>query len=408
MSTRRSVLVVGAGFAGLASAWALVQAGVEVHLAHDRAGASAFSCGAHDLEGHGAPAGDRAPIDPRVERFIEATDAGITLGDARVVGATGLVRSARGRDHAVLALPNDARARVLLPRVAVGSWDADAVAASLVEQGFTGALAVDATLIKHVDEHRMPLGDLAALHDDPARRAWLVDRLRELLARNAGVDALLLPPMLGIDPSTVDEVRRALAVPIGEALGEVGGPGALRFLRFQQRLLASLGVSVERCGVLEVSRDGVHVGCSESKMSRRDVDAVVLATGGLVGGGLVYRTAEHELARELPLAASGPLHERPAIVRADGEDLYVPHALGAPLDPAGSLFGIAGERLLARGGAQLLAAGLPVDGEQRALDRRGRASRWLHVAGDLTADAPRTTLAAIRSGLVAGDAAARG
>ena len=51
-------------------------------------------------------------------------------------------------------------------------------------------------------------------------------------------------------------------------------------------------------------------------------------------------------------------------------------------------------------------AGVWVDSEGRALDDQGSPLAWLYAAGDAVADAPRTLLEAIRSGIAVGALAA--
>ena len=123
---------------------------------------------------------------------------------------------------------------------------------------------------------------------------------------------------------------------------------------------------------------------------------MVLAVGGLVGGGLEYAPGESVEASALPPASRPPFRltiDIPAAkLGAHGRSLEIP----------GSLFGIPPESLawpftpdgmMERGGVMV--------------DEDGRAAPTLYAAGETVADAPRAWLRALDSGARAGSAAAR-
>jgi glycerol-3-phosphate dehydrogenase subunit B len=150
--------------------------------------------------------------------------------------------------------------------------------------------------------------------------------------------------------------------------------------------------------IVSVTFDGSSRGWLETGDALDEVDAVVLATGGLLGGGLLYSPIASVLASE-PRAAGGPL------VRATLDAPLVIGVGGAPLEPPSSLFGGAPEThawpyvdpsLLERAGVLL---GDP--GHVRG------APTGLFAAGEVVADRPRTWLDALSSGVAAGSAAAR-
>jgi hypothetical protein len=128
-----------------------------------------------------------------------------------------------------------------------------------------------------------------------------------------------------------------------------------------------------------------------------EAHAIVVATGGLLGGGLAYAPSEATLATALPPGSRLPFRLT----------LDAPLPLGAhgrPLELPGSLFGFAPERL-----AGPLA-------HHRAIDRVGvltdqdsgvRAPSGALAAGDVVADSPRTWLWALSMGARAGALAAR-
>jgi hypothetical protein len=126
-----------------------------------------------------------------------------------------------------------------------------------------------------------------------------------------------------------------------------------------------------------------------------DADAVILAAGGLVGGGLEYQPSEAMLAAALPPAA------RPAF-RCTIEAPVRLGAHGRPLEVPGSMFGIAPESI-----AWPLSRDALMDRVGILCDESGRVVPRLYAAGELVADAPRTWLRALESGVRAGQAAAR-
>jgi hypothetical protein len=323
--------------------------------------------------------------------------APVVLEPSRVVTSAGLVRDALARDVSVLDVSGATRSPCVLPRVAVGTWDADAVASCI-----SGARAVDATLLRSTDEMRLPLADLAVLHDDPTRRDWFVSRLKEALAAIDRVGCVLLPPMLGIDPATHAHVERALGVPVGESLSDPGGPRALRFLRWRDHALAALDVEVVDGHATHVDRSKLTLVLEDGGERVLDHDRVVLALGGVAAGGIVFGTREHVAAGAFPDAAIAPL--RPSIDFADADVAL--HVEGRALEAAGSLFGTDADHLVLGDAPAILAVGFRCDDEGRVVDRRGRAVEWLFAGGDAVEGLPRTALMAVARGAHAGRNAA--
>ena len=408
------LVVVGGGLSGVSASLAARAAGASVSLVRGRAGASALSSGAWDLAGWNVPGGDRARLPDNAVELLAVAKAPVTIEDALVVGVSGVLRPSRARDVQVLGLPSSllegsvpSFGLVVVPRLPIGTWDADAIATSLDETlraaGHAGARAASATLVRHRDELRAPVADPARAHDDGARGAWLVDRLREVIASVGGersIAAIVLPPILGIDEAVIARVRAALGVPIGESLGEPGGPAALRHGRWTDRALKAAGVTLLDGEVTHVSEGAVQVtgGAARAYVA----DRVVLAAGGIDAGGMVFGTREHEPGGIFP---HGPRAAIRLVVTIGGAEV-MPVLDGAPIDPAASLFGLDGDRLLLGRSPALLRAGLPVDARGVVLDRVGAPVPWLLAAGDLVAGAPRTALSAIVSGLRAGTSAA--
>jgi hypothetical protein len=128
-------------------------------------------------------------------------------------------------------------------------------------------------------------------------------------------------------------------------------------------------------------------------------DAVVLATGGLLAGGIEYEPSEAVLASALPPCARVPFRLGVAIEGA-------PATLGMrgrALELPGSLFGVPPESL-----AWPFERDAPLERVGLLVAPDGSLAPGLYVAGDVVADAARTWLRALESGAQAGLAASRG
>jgi len=131
------------------------------------------------------------------------------------------------------------------------------------------------------------------------------------------------------------------------------------------------------------------------KLEALTADAVVLATGGLAGGGIVYQPTEYAAGPEGAEASRSPFR--------------------LSLELAGSLVAVEGARRSVGSmfGPDLGALAWPRPAAPGALERVGVITRGtevvprVHAAGDVVAAEPRTVLRALRSGLAAGRGAAR-
>jgi glycerol-3-phosphate dehydrogenase subunit B len=398
-------VVVGAGVAGTAAALAARAVGADVTLVNGGTGASTLPTGAIAVCGwqRGEPP---APIDARAAAILSALDA-FHIPDRGVVLATtaGIVRSARGADRALLDLETLDQGVVLVPRGDYPSWDGNALArawtdAPRAQIRTLAFVAADATIARWVQERALPDADLAARHDDPARLAWLAERLREMIARAApgSAVAVILPPWLGLDQPRADALSAMVGVRCGEAIGLPGGPSGLRFERARDRALARDGVAIARARVVAIARAGDRWRVDLDRGEARTADHVILATGGLVGGGLEYTPAAAVRAGALPPA---PRTTFRATIAIDGADLPV-GAGGAPLAIPGSLFGLAPESLAWPSADDPL---LERVGVLAGEDGRVRGITSFGAAGELVADRERTWLDALVSGERAGVAA---
>ncbi len=371
------VVLVGGGIAGAAAALAAAGAGARVTLVEGGVGATTLWTGGID----GVPA--------REEAVAIASQLGAMLGTCTLVTNVGLRRSAQGREAALLDASAACVGVVQCDRT---GWDAEIVARAAGE----GFVLVPCTVLRHSDERVLPDADFASRHDDDARLGWLAERLREaLVMTGARVQALLLPPSLGIERSRAAALSERVGVPCGEATAMPGGPAGLRFERTRDRALSAAGVTVVTARATSIERASSRWRIHLHGDRVLDADSVVVATGGLVGGGIEYQPSEAMLAAVLPPSA------RPAFRCTLGGPLPL-GSHGRPIDLPGSLFGVAPESI-----AWPLSHDRTMDRVGVLAKEEGRVAPGLYVAGELLADAARTWLCALDSGVAAGLSAAR-
>jgi len=390
------VIVIGAGVAGTGAAIA-AGAGARVTVIDGGTGASTLSTGAIDL----AP-WTRAPAPPAAvpEQARPALDllGAYVLPDrgALLLTSSGVARPARGHDAALLDVARLDGGRVGVVRCGRAGWDAEALARAWGP----GYEPIDATVLRFGDEGALPDADFASRHDDDGRLGWLAERLRESLGRRGGaLAALVLPPSLGVERARAEALSRLVGAPCGEAIGLPGGPSGLRFERARDRALSTLGVERVQERAAAVERAGARWRVLTEGGGAHDGDCVILATGGLLGGGIEYSPSETILASALPPRACPPLRlaiKAPVTLGSQGRPLDLPGSLfGAPPESLASPFVV--DPLFDR-------AGVLVDDQGAAC---GIPERDVFAAGEVVADVSRTWLAALCSGVRAGDRARR-
>ena len=385
---------MGAGIAGTAAALAAARAGARVVLLDGGSGASTLATGAlDDVAWENAPASP-GPAEAGVKAVLEWLGGYVlpTAG-AKLLTMSGIARPARGHDAALLDVERLCGVPVGVVDCRRPGWDA----AALSRAWGSDYAALEALVVRHLDEHEFPDADFAALHDDPTRLGWLAERLREALStRGERIGALVLPPCLGIDRARAEALSTLVGAPCGEAVGLPGGPSGLRFEAARDRALASAGVELRRARASVVSRDGESSWQIRSdEGSTADCEAVILASGGLIGGGLEYCPAEAVVASALP-----PFARQPFRLTIDAPITL--GARGAPLPLPSSLFGDTLENVAWPFASEPLMERLGI-----LTDDEGRAAEGLYAAGEARADRARTWLDALRTGAIAGGAAAR-
>jgi glycerol-3-phosphate dehydrogenase subunit B len=388
----REVLVVGAGAAGTAAALMAARQGVRVTIVDGGTGASTLATGAVDAQ----PWQDRllepAFMDPSVQEILDRLGSHVVpRAGATLLCTSGITRPAAGHDAALLDVRPLANKPIGVLCADRPGWDS----AALARAWGPNYMPLDAVVVRHIDERVIPDADFAMRHDDQARLRWLAERLREALTRSGRpLTALVLPPCLGVDCARAKELSHLVGLPCGEPIAAPGGPSGLRFERARDRALAVAVADHRRSRVRSIVRqeDGWQVVMEDGSVATSD--EVVLATGGLIGGGIEYCPAESEVASAVPHAARPPFRlavDAPAPLGAFGRELGVPSTLyGA--QPESIAWPFAPDGLMQRVGV--------------LVDRDGRSARGLLIAGDLCADGPRTWLDALATGAAAGAAAA--
>ncbi|MFO0586918.1 MAG: FAD-dependent oxidoreductase [Polyangiaceae bacterium] len=465
MSRSPKVIVIGGGIAGTAAAWRAAALGANVTLISRGAGASALSSGALDH----APWEDlvRASralgVEPScrdVGEGVEAFAKSLGIWGLPPVGApfvrlatlAGRTRPARGRDASLLDLSALPPGIVAVPRVDRAAWDADALARFWNDDPFARSRglhfkAIDASLLRFDGEHRIGDADLSARHDDPARVAWLAERLRDAFAREKIAPvAVLVGPWLGMESPRAEALSERLGLPAGEALSGAGSPAGLRFTHAAKRLLSKANVRVvphrvkaieppdvasehasspagepanPRPGENASLRSGESAGLRAPESGRIPesarlaeqratillegadpirADRIVLACGGLAGGGLVYDPPDTHAGADMP-PRKGPAFRFSFEIEANESGRPYLQIAGDRAAQPSSMFG-----------AALDLTAWPTAGQTGSLEsvgvavsEEGLAASYLAAAGDIVAARPRTALTAVESALRAAE-----
>ncbi len=408
---QRHVVVLGSGAAGTAAALAASKAGARVTVVRGGVGATGLTSGA---VGGLAPPERRDLVSDEARAAADTLDI-YALGACTLATSAGTLRAAAGRDRGLCDL-SASQGAVLVARVAHPAWDADALAASYGELDKTrGYVAGDVGLVIHASERAMTHTELAALHDDDARLRTAADRIRAALAEGGPFGAVLLPPWLGVSAPRAAALSKLVGAPCGEVLAAFDGPCGARFERARNRCLGSfeivqgrarrvVGHTIEMGGSApqapeKLRLESLHYAprfSIEIGTTKLEADAIVLATGGLLGGGIAYTPGDVAPAR----AAFALTYDAPVTLGHDRRPLLQP----------GSIFGIQPEALVWPHEDSPLSERVGVlarEGHAPSERHEGlRAGDGIYAAGDALADAPRTLLAAFASGTAAGRAAA--
>lgn len=201
-----------------------------------------------------------------------------------------------------------------------------------------------------------------------AGRGWLTETLRRTAGEVDPAWPLVMPAVLGIDrvETVVAGLVEALKRPVGEVLWVPPALAGIRLRDRWRRWLRTRGVVFTRGHVTAVAESRVHTADGR----RLEAEAVVLATGGLLGGGLVLDGEGRLLdsARGTEVAWGGAVEELGAV----GVGLRVSGVLGV----AGRQVGGDLDRFGCGGGLALYSA---VEASRLIAD--DRVARILHEGG---------------------------
>ena len=402
--TTESVVVVGAGLAGLAAATRLAEAGVPVVVVAKGNGSLPLSGGTIDVLGYRPervrnPAAEWAefvaarPHHPYAQVPVEAFQESLEwfkaqTGDLRYVGHFArnfLLPTALGALKPSAVVPQTMASGHLARggAVAVVGWPAlkdfhaSLVAANLSAAGLDDGAAVQARAV----EIDLPTGgeaDVSAVRfarwfDEPSYRAELTRRLLPALA--AGDDLVAVPAVLGLAASEQawEEMEAVLERPVFEIPTVPPSVPGLRLFTALKRRLHELGGRLTiGAPVTGVETEGgrvvtVHVE-SAARTRRLPASALVLATGGWMGGGLTLDSSWRADEPVLGLPVSG--------LPGPGEARFRP--------------GYLDDHPLATAGVAVDQAFRPVDGEGNVLYENvyaagallGGAQPWREKSGD--------------------------
>jgi glycerol-3-phosphate dehydrogenase subunit B len=348
------VVVVGAGLAGLTAAIALADAGARVEVVATGHAATHWTAGGFDL---GGLAGSRtsaegiatlsrrsghpyAVLGGGVEGALAWLRAVLATEGLRYVGELGdplrAVPTAIGGTRRAAVLPS-AQARAL------GTWGTDerlvivgpvrfkdtwpaAIAASLSRASVWGSLPepgnrpgrVEALVVELpglADRHNLSALDLARAFDDPTWRGQALAAIARAIdrARRRGPGRVALPAALGLDDhgAAFEDASRILPLlPFEMPLVPPSIPGlrlyrALRAAVRRRGGRVSIGEPVSR---IVVERGWVQAVAVSAAARERVVrtGGLVLATGGIAGGGLIGRSDGTLVEPLLGLPVEGP------------------------------------------------------------------------------------------------------
>jgi glycerol-3-phosphate dehydrogenase subunit B len=426
------VVVIGAGLAGLTAAARLAEAGADVTLVAKGHASTHWAAGGIDVA---APQGAHTPAEGVTRLAADEGHPYATLGDDVApavawlmdrLAASGLpytgrletpirrVPTAIGGTRRVAIVP-EAQAAALRP------WDPDevlvvagpagfkdfwpaAVADSLAREAVwhgadrpahVRAVSVDLPGLR--DRNNLNALALANRFDDPARRADDLERIARAVATAAGgrPGRVALPAVLGLDghaEAWADARARLPLDPFEVPLVPPSVPGIRlwRALRAMIRLSGGrvqVGESVHRIEVVRKRVVAVEMEAA-TRVHRIRTEAVVLATGGIAGGGLVATVDGRLVEPLLGLHVDAPDFDAWLLREAldpgghpiEAAGIRTDHRLH-PLDP------VTGKPAL----ANVLVAGALLGGQRALRERSGDgiaiASGW-RAAAELT---PRPT-----------------
>jgi glycerol-3-phosphate dehydrogenase subunit B len=387
------VVVVGGGLSGLTSALAIAESGARVQVVAKGHAGTHWGSGGFDVAGLPGTATPREGLAslaalPGHPYAYLADDVAPALEWLRTVLAAQGLAYQGDLDTPLQLVPTSiggTRLAAILPTAqapAARPWSPgerlvvcgiagfkdfwpDAIAASLsrprVWSGTIGPDRVDAITVELpglAERHNLSGLELARRFDDRSWRAAAIDRILSVLEAYAakpggarpGTGRVALPAILGLNDhaAAFDEFRRRLPLePFELPLVQPSVPGVRLYNALRRALIAAGGRMLIGEPVAQVDRTGDRVIAVAMEAAVRTATfrtgALVLATGGIAGGGIVADNAGHLDEAVLGLPVEAP----------EFEDWLAPDAF----EPSGH---------------PLEAAGIRVDSDLRPVDSSGR------------------------------------
>jgi glycerol-3-phosphate dehydrogenase subunit B len=427
------VVVIGAGLAGLTAALRLAESGATVTLVAKGHASTHWGAGGIDVaapQGAHTPAQGVALLAANEEHpyAILGPDAGpavawlmdhlaasglpyagsletpirrvpTAIGGTRRVAivpeAQAAARRPWGRDE-VLVVAGPAGFKDFWPAAIADSLARESVWHGADRPAHVRGVTVDLPGLR--DRNNLNALELAHRFDDPARRADDLDRIARAVKQAAGGRAgrVALPAVMGLDghaEAWADVVARLPLEPFEIPLVPPSVPGIRLWRVLRERIRAAggriqVGESVHR---IEVERRRVVAVEMEAatRVHRIRTDAVVLATGGIAGGGLVATGDGRVVEPLLGLHVDAPDFDAWLLREALDPAGHPIEAAGIrtdqrlhPLDPA------TGKQAI----SNVLVAGAMLAGQRALRERSGDgisvASGW-RAARELTAGSTR-------------------
>ncbi|MBD5552867.1 MAG: anaerobic glycerol-3-phosphate dehydrogenase subunit B [Desulfovibrio sp.] len=345
MSKSTDVIVVGSGMAGLMAALAASKKGARVKVVSEGMGNLAISPGSIDVLGYDAN-GNRlatpwdgfaalAPEHPysllgreKVEESLKAlVEAVAPTGLALDSGASGdtaanrLLPTIMGTfkpvwlaDCGATQAQIDGAQKILVMSIR-GFRDCrpQLIASQLRRYPGWQKRAIETLVLPApFDEHGRSLNalDLAHFLDRPYGRDWFMNRVHGLGGK---YDLALIPPILGAKPDSPirNVVRSEFGCPVVELLSVPPGVSGLRLRRAFVDILIAANVELfENARAVSATVNGGKCEAVRLRSSGRETeqkaDAFVIATGGIIGGGVILgQGSAHEaiFGLEIPVPA---------------------------------------------------------------------------------------------------------
>lgn len=411
------LVVVGGGIAGLAAAYAAKRSNpaLRVTLVTGRIGATSLSPGVLDdtpwdvvAEAEKVTGVSAAwAIDPACAELLGelgifslpavGTDGG-ALERPLVATTGGILRRTLAHARAILDLKRVHGRTVLLPAVDRPHWDSASLVRSLNDNAYGLRFEESgATVLRFDDESFISDLELARRFDEPERVRWLGQQLLRAKQAHPGEVAFLLGPWLGRAADSASVLEAAVGAPVGEIVAPHSGTFGVRFERARERLCERLAIALSASEINRVERAGSEL-VLHGEGKSLEADGVVLATGGLVGGGIVFSPpsfgAPADGATKIGPSFELSLKGLEGAIATQHGPAFVGSAEGPVLDAS------AWPRGTQAGALEKVGLVLERDGSLRSFPR-------VFPAGDIVAACARTMLTAARSGLAAGERAAR-